>query len=179
MSMQKLVLGLFGGLHWWHYVQMIFTCIAAAVFLSLKLIIDNALRLPLGILITACAVHGIAHLLHLSMQDLTSYGMMLEGLSPEPWSATWSLMAAGISSVDWTVFVSRQWIALFVPYTLLHVILWVFYVSGFEDVADLGKGKKSQSQCRDTVNRRSKHLGGTFLRSADLPQLQIVLCHEK
>jgi len=142
MSMQKLVLGLFGGLHWWHYVQMIFTCIAAAVFLSLKLIIDNALRLPLGILITACAVHGIAHLLHLSMQDLTSYGMMLEGLSPEPWSATWSLMAAGISSVDWTVFVSRQWIALFVPYTLLHVILWVFYVSGFEDVVDLGKGKK-------------------------------------
>jgi len=138
IGLQQFAAGLFSGLPVWHYVQLALTCISAAVFLALKLVINNALRLPLGILITTGAVHFTAYQLKFTMHDLVSCGMMLEGLSPEPWSAAWSSLAADVSSVDWSIFVSKQWMGIFVPYIFLHIILWSFYVSGFEDTADLG-----------------------------------------
>ncbi|CAK0893021.1 unnamed protein product [Prorocentrum cordatum] len=132
-GMKELVTGV-GSIPLLTYLHASATVLAGGVILSITHVIHNGLRLPVGLGVVTLLVHGIAALLGIDSSVLASNGFFIEGLTADPWTASWGELAARFHYLQPSAFLNTPVLSLTVSYAVMHVICWPFYASALAEV---------------------------------------------
>jgi len=140
-SMQELAMGV-GTLPTMVFVHAALAALAAFVFHVVSCVIRNSMRLPVGIVVNTMLFHGVACLAGFTMESLTSWGFLLDGLQPEPWTEGWLELRGRFREFSPLAFLKMPIFSLTASYAALHVISYPFYATAMLEVDETSHDKK-------------------------------------
>jgi len=155
-SIQELATGV-GVLPTVVFMHAALAVLAACVFRVVSHGIRSALRLPIGIVVNTLLFHGVARLAGFTMESLTSWEFLMDGLQPVPWTAGWVELSERFGDFSPSVFLRMPVMTLAASYAALHAIYFSFYAAVMPEIDESSHGKKISMKKEIAV------MGGTHI----------------